>query len=233
MTSDKRLVTAVIFDIDGTLLDSVDLHTQAWQEAFQHFGFDIPYNDIRMQIGKGGDRLIPSLLRKADVERVAEDLEKYRSELFKRDYLPKVKPFDCVRELFERLRRDGKRIVLGSSAKGDELAQYKRIANIEDLVEHETSSDDAESSKPSPDIFQAAVAKLKDVSPAEVLVVGDTPYDAQAASKTNLRTIGVLCGGFPEEDLRKAGCMAIYRDPADILSQYDETPFGRARPRAA
>lgn len=234
MTDNQRLATeAVIFDIDGTLIDSVDLHAQAWQHAFRDFGFDIPYNDIRTQIGKGGDRLIPSLLRKEDVDRIGEKLDKYRGDLFKREYLPKVQPYDCVRELFERLREDGKRIVLGSSAKGDELDSYKRIANIEDLVEHETSSDDADRSKPSPDIFQAALDKLKNVGPNEVLVVGDTPYDAQAAGKIGLRTIGVLCGGFPEEDLREAGCFAIYRDPADILSHYDESPFGNSWSRAA
>lgn len=233
MTSDRRLVTAVIFDIDGTLIDSVDLHTRAWQQAFRDFGFEIPFNDIRTQIGKGGDRLIPSLLRKEDADRIGEKLDKYRGDLFKREYLPQVKPFAGVRALFERLRHDGKRIVLGSSAKGDELESYKRIANIADLVEHETSADDADSSKPSPDIFQAALDKLKGADPAEVLVVGDTPYDAQAARKIGLGTIGVLCGGFPEEDLRKSGCMAIYRDPSDILSRYDQSPFVKPGRQAA
>ena len=233
MTDDGQMVTAVIFDIDGTLIDSVDLHTRAWQQAFHDFGFEIPYNAIRTQIGKGGDCLIPSLLRKVDVDRIGEKLDKYRGDLFKREYLPQIKPFAGVRELFERLRKDGKRIVLGSSAKGDELESYKRIANIEDLVEHETSADDADRSKPSPDIFQAALDKLKGVNADQVLVVGDTPYDAQAAGKIGLRTIGVLCGGFPEEDLREAGCIAIYRDPADILSHYDQSPFGSAWEQAA
>ncbi len=226
-------MTAAIFDIDGTLIDSVDLHTRAWQHAFRDFGFDIPYNDIRTQIGKGGDRLIPSLLRKDDVDRIGEKLDSYRGDLFKREYLLQIKPFDCVRELFQRLRDDGKRIVLASSAKGDELESYKRIANIGDLIEHETSSDDADSSKPAPDIFEAALHKLKDVDASEALVVGDTPYDVQAAVKIGLRTIGVLSGGFPEQDLRDAGCIAIYRDPADILSHYDESPFGRAWTKAA
>lgn len=235
-TSDRRLetaVTAVIFDIDGTLIDSVDLHAAAWQRAFRDFGFDLPYNDIRTQIGKGGDRLIPSMLRKHDADRIGEKLDAYRGDLFKRDYLPRVQPFDGVRELFERIRRDGKRIVLASSAKGDELEAYKRIANITDLIEHETSSDDADSSKPAPDIFEAALDKLGDVSASEAIVVGDTPYDIQAARKIGLRAIGVLCGGFPEDDLREAGCLAIFRDPAHLLSQYEGSPLVTPTPRAA
>jgi beta-phosphoglucomutase-like phosphatase (HAD superfamily) len=126
------MIRAVIFDIDGTLIDSVDVHAQAWQHAFHDFGFEIPYNDVRLQIGKGGDRLVPSLLRDADVKRVGEKLQEYRSKLFQREYLSKIKAFADVRELFQRLRRDGKRIVLGSSAKGEELESYKRIANISD-----------------------------------------------------------------------------------------------------
>src|SRR5262249_16644609 len=140
-------------------------------------------------------------------------------------YLPKVRPFPKVRELFERLLADGKRIALASSAKAEELEKYKEIAGIADLIHAETSSDGAERSKPHPDIFEAALARLKDIPPAEVVVVGDTPYDAQAAGKIGLRTVGVLCGGFPETELREAGCLAIYRDPADLLAHYDTSPL--------
>jgi phosphoglycolate phosphatase-like HAD superfamily hydrolase len=127
--------------------------------------------------------------------------------------------------LFERIKADGKRIALASSAKGDELEKYKKIANIADLVDAETSSDDAEQSKPHPDIFEAALERLGQISPERVVVIGDTPYDAEAAGKAGLRTIGVLCGGFPEADLRAAGCIAIYRDPADLLARYDTSPL--------
>jgi HAD superfamily hydrolase (TIGR01509 family) len=128
-----------------------------------------------------------------------------------------------VRELFERLRADGRRTALASSAKEDEVKVYKKIADISDLVEEQTSADDAERSKPHPDIFEAALERLGDVRPEEVCVVGDTPYDAQAAGKIGLRTLGLLCGGFPEEDLRAAGCLEIYKDPADLLARYEES----------
>jgi HAD superfamily hydrolase (TIGR01509 family) len=219
------LIKAVIFDVDGTLVDSVDLHARAWQEAFAHFGKQIPYERVRYQIGKGGDQLMPVFLSKRELEEFGEELEKYRGELFKREYLPLVKPFPKVRELFERIRRDGKRTALASSAKGDELEVYRKIAGIEGLVEEEASKDDAEKSKPHPDIFEAALARLGDPPVERVIVVGDTPYDAEAAGKAGLRTIGFLCGGFAEDDLRAAGCIRIYRDAADLLARYDESPI--------
>jgi HAD superfamily hydrolase (TIGR01549 family) len=217
------MIKAVIFDIDGTLVDSVDLHAQAWKETFKQYGKDIPYQQVRHQIGKGGDQLMPVFFSHEELDEFGEEMEEYRSKIFKRDYLPRVRAFPDVRELFLKIQADGKRIVLASSAKEDELKTYKKIANIEDLLEGETSADDAEKSKPHPDIFAAALKQLDGVSNSEAVVVGDTPYDAEAAGKLRLRTIGVLCGGFPEAELDAAGCMAIYNDPADLLARYDES----------
>ena len=219
------MIEAVIFDVDGTLVDSVDLHSRAWQEALARFGKQVPYERVRYQIGKGGDQLMPVFLSERELEEFGEELEKYRGELFKREYMPRVEGFPKVRELFERLRGDGKRIALASSAKGDEIEDYKKIAGIEGLVEEEASKDDAEKSKPHPDIFEAALARLGDPHASRVIAVGDTPYDAEAAGKAGLRAVGFLCGGFPEEDLRAAGCIRIYRDAADLLARYDESPF--------
>lgn len=220
------MIEAVIFDIDGTLLDSVDLHAEAWQEALKHFGHDIQFERVRHEIGKGADQLLPALLPNDQLQVRGKKIEKFRSELFKSKYLPLVRPFPMVRELLERIRADGKRIALASSAKGDEIAKYKKIADIDGLVDVETSSDDAEKSKPHPDIFEATLGKLGGIDPATVIVIGDTPHDAAAAAKAGLRTIGVLCGGFPEEELRAAGCVAIYRDPADLLAGYDGSLLG-------
>jgi phosphoglycolate phosphatase-like HAD superfamily hydrolase len=139
-----------------------------------------------------------------------------------------VKAFPKVRELFQRIKRGDKRIALASSAKKEELETYKSIARIDDLVESETSSGDADKSKPYPDIFQAALEALPGVALDKVIVVGDTPYDAKAATKAKLRAIGLLCGGWSEEELRQAGCMAIYRDPAALLEYYDESPLNDA-----
>jgi len=216
---------AVIFDVDGTLIDSVDLHAKAWQDAFAEYGRTIPFDDIRSQIGKGGDQLLPVFLNEDDIEAFGEKLEERRGAILKERYLPEVQAFPRVRALFEHLQAKGLDVALASSAKEDELETYKKVADIEDLIDEQTSSDDAESSKPHPDIFLAALKRLGNPDPRDVIVVGDTPYDAQAAGKAGLRTVGVLCGGFPEDSLRKAGCIAIYQDPADLLAQYESSPL--------
>ena len=215
------MLQAVIFDVDGTIIDSVDLHAEAWRVAFEKFGKNFPFHEIRRQIGKGSDQLLPVFLSAQELDQFGKELDEYRSEIFKRDYLPRVQAFAKVRELFQQIKNDGKQIILASSAKADELDTYKKIARIDDLIESETSSEDADKSKPHPDIFQAALAHLQDVAPENAVVIGDTPYDAQAASKANLKTVGVLSGGWTEEELRRAGCTAIYRDAEDLLLHYD------------
>jgi HAD superfamily hydrolase (TIGR01509 family) len=213
---------AVIFDIDGTLLDSVDLHAEAWQEALRDFGHDVGFQAIRHQIGKGGDQLMPVFLSETEVKEQGKALEQHRSALFMEKYLPRIISFPAVRALFERLHADGKQLVLASSAKADEIELYKEIAGITDLVDAEVAADDVKKSKPHPDVFESALATLSHFRAAEVIAIGDTPYDAEAAGKAGLRTIGVLCGGFAEADLVAAGCAAIERDPATLLSRYQE-----------
>lgn len=215
----------VIFDIDGTLVDSVDLHARAWRDAFAHFGYEVPVDRIRDQIGKGGDQLMPVFVPSADLDRRGEEIQHWRGEHYKAHYLPQVRAFPKVRELSARILQNGDRIALASSAKGDELAAYKRLAAIEDLVQGETSADDVDRSKPHPDIFLAAIETLDGIPPERLLVVGDSPYDPEAAGKAGLRTVGVLCGGFPEESLRRGGCFAIYRDPEHLLTGYAESPL--------
>ena len=219
------MITAVIFDIDGTLVDSVDLHAEAWAVTFAKYGKPIAVNTVRRQIGKGSDQLLPVFFSPAELTQFGEQLEQERSALFKRDYLPRVKAFPQTRELCERIKQDGKQIALASSAKEDELKVYKQLARVADLLTGETSSEDVAQSKPHPDIFAAALKQVGNPPAADAMVVGDTPYDAQAAGRIQLRTIGVLCGGWREEALRQAGCVAIYRDPADLLAHYDTSPL--------
>ena len=225
MNTQQGSLKAVVFDVDGTLINSVDVHAQAWVDAFAEFGHKVRFGDVRRQIGKGGDQLMPVFLSKAEIERFGEELEERRGALLKERYLHRIKPFPAVRELFQRVIADGKAIALASSAKEDELEHYKKIANIVDLIDVETSSDDAEKSKPHPDIFCAALARLDITQPEQVLVIGDTPYDAEAAAKAGLRTVGLLCGGWSENELKRAGCVTVFRDPADLLARYAESPL--------
>ena len=129
------MVQAVVFDIDGTLIDSVDLHAEAWQSAFRKFGKTVRFAEVRLQIGKGADQLLPVFFSPEEMAKFGQELEDYRSELYKKEYLPHVKAFPKVRELFERIRQDRKSIALASSAKGDELNTYKKVVRIEDLIE--------------------------------------------------------------------------------------------------
>jgi HAD superfamily hydrolase (TIGR01509 family) len=227
------MIEAVIFDVDGTLVDTVDMHAEAWQRAFKEFGKDLEFQAVREQIGKGGDQLMPEFLTKEEMNDFSEKLEKRRTEIFDNEYLPKTKPFPKVRELVERIKKDGKKIVLASSATDEEVEFFKKVTNIADLLEAETTSDDAEESKPEPDIFEAALKKIGNPDASKCVVVGDTPYDAIAAGKINLRTIGVLSGGFPEQSLTDAGCIEIYRDPADLLARYDESAIAGGTAKAA
>ena len=213
------MIEAVIFDVDGTLVDSVDFHAEAWERAFARHGHDIGFAALRAQIGKGGDQLMPVFLPPDVIKRDGKTIEAFRKDLFTREYMGRVKGFPQERSLFDRLLGDGKRIALASSAKGDELAAYKKVAGIDDLDLVETSSDDAEKSKPHPDIFAAALEKLG-LTAKNCVVVGDTPYDAEAALKAGMRTTGLLCGGFPEFDIRAGGASQIYEDPADLLDHF-------------
>lgn len=218
-------VKAVIFDMDGTLVDSVDLHARAWHEALKRFGYDFPYEEVRGQIGKGGDQLMPYFVPQQDLEKIEKDLESYRKELFKTQYQPKIVPLEGGKPLFLRLKQGGKRTGLATSSAKDDLEHNKNLAGISDLVDAQSTADDAERSKPHPDIFEAVLEKLR-IPGDDAIAVGDSPYDAEAAGKAGLRTIGFLSGGFAEEDLRRAGCIEIYDGPADLLARIDQSAIG-------
>jgi HAD superfamily hydrolase (TIGR01509 family) len=222
-------IKAAIFDVDGTLIDSNDLHVEAWREAFARYGKHPGYEEVHAQIGKGGDQLMPVFLSADELDEFGEELDRFRGELFISKYLPRTKPFPNVRELFERLRADGVEIALASSAKEAEITQHKKNLGVDELLGGATSADDAEHSKPCPDIFTAALGQLGDsIAPANAIVIGDSPFDAQAAAKAGMRTIGLLSGGFPAERLKSEGVIAIYRDIADLLEHYDSSPFARS-----
>jgi HAD superfamily hydrolase (TIGR01509 family) len=220
-------IKAAIFDVDGTIIDSNDAHVAAWDEAFRHFGKEFSGEKLRENIGKGADKYLPEFLNREELNTLGDKIDKYRSEVFKNKYRPHLQPFPKVRELFERIRSDGKRIALASSGKKSDVKVMKEIARIQDLVDCEITADDADESKPAPDIFESTLQKLGDLPASSVIAIGDTPFDAKAAKKVGIATVGVLCGGFSADELRAAGVIASYRDPADLLNQYEKSPIAR------
>ena len=210
-------VVIAIFDVDGTLVDSVKAHASAWQDVLREFGHEVPFDDIRQQIGKGSDEFLKAFLSAEEIEASETIIAERRVEIFKRDYMQLIRPFPGVRSVFERMKKRGDKIVLGTSAKTEELQSYLHLLQIDDLIDGKTSADDADKSKPHPDIFQAALAKVKGAKPEDATVYGDTPYDAEAAVRGGMRAVGVLTGGFSEKQLRDAGCSEVYPEVSAIL----------------
>lgn len=225
------MVKAVIFDVDGTLIDSVDLHARAWHDVFLRYGVKTDFQEVRDQIGKGGDKLMKVFLSKDQIDRFGKEIQAERAKLFMRKYLPQVKPFPALKDLFERLRKNGIKIAIASSAKADELQAYKKITGIGPYLAEDTSADDVSNTKPDPDVFRSAQKKLG-IDPSNVIAIGDTQYDAESAGQAGMATIGLLCGGSDPAKLRAAGCIALYRDPADLLKRFDNSPIASGRQRS-
>ena len=215
-------LSAVLFDVDGTLVDSNDAHARAWVEAFAELGVHVDYGHVRRCIGMGGDKLMPEVSNIREDTPKGKAISERRGEIFKEKYLPRLKAFPGTRELAATLEARGLTLVAASSAKKDELKPLLEIAGVTDVFEGATSSDDAEESKPDPDIVQAALKRAK-ARPEEAIMIGDTPYDIEAASRTRVRAIAFRCGGWSDADLK--GAVAIYDGPDDLLAKLSESPL--------
>ncbi|WP_420136792.1 HAD family hydrolase [Sphingomonas sp.] len=219
-----KTIRAALFDIDGTLIDSNDLHVCAWQDAFAEEGLVMPSDRIAGQIGKGGDNLVPALAPDLD-EATQKRLGTREGDIFKQGYIGRAKPFPHARDLLARLCDAGVKVVFASSAAQEQLDHYLDLMEARDLVTATTSIDDVETSKPAPDIFAVALKKLDGLQPDQVLAVGDTPYDVASAGKSGIGTVAVLSGGFDREAL--ADAVAIYTDVADLLDNFETSPLAR------
>lgn len=216
---------AVLCDIDGTLIDSNQQHAESWLRTFEHFGVPATFEKVLAQIGKGSDHLLPVFVpNKVEREALEPKLKDFRKKLFHRDYINTIQPFPKSRELLQRMITEGLRIAVASSTDKEDLPMLKQIARIEDLVEKETTAGDAAHSKPDPDIFQSAVGKLG-LRRGEVIALGDTPWDIEAASRAGVSTIAVTSGGWSRSDLSAA--VAVYDDVAHLLREFDHSPLMR------
>ena len=215
---------AVILDMDGTLVDSNDAHARAWVEAFARQGITVPFEKVRRAIGMGGDKLLPRVAGIAEDSPEGQAVSRRRAEIFKEKYLPHIRPFPDARKLLERFLDNRLELAVASSAKEDELEALLRMAGLADLISAQTSSDDAESSKPDPDIVVAAIKRVR-VERDRIIMLGDTPYDVEAATRAGIRIVALECGGWTAEELRAA--MAVYASPDDLLRHYDESAFAQ------
>lgn len=219
-------IKAILFDIDGTLVDSNDQHVAAWEEVFRQAGKSFDRQTIHDQIGKGADMLVPALMPGSD-EQTQERLGEAHGEIFKARFLDGVKPFPGAHDLLVRVHEAGQKVVLASSASKSDLEHYLDLLDASGLVAETTSADDVARTKPAPDIFSKALSKLEDTEAEEVLVVGDTPYDIEAAAKCGIRTVALRSGKFSDEALKKAGALCLYDDVAALLADYDGSPLAR------
>lgn len=213
----------VILDIDGTLLDSNAAHVHAWVEALTEHGHEVTESDIWPLVGMGGDNLLPAAVGIDKESDEGRKISERRGEIYKTRYFPHLRPFPQVRQLLERMRDHGLRLVVASSSPEDEVEKALERIGIEDLLESATSATDAGRSKPDPDVVRSALER-SGLAAREVVMVGDTPYDIQAAGKVDVGVIALRCGGFRDEDL--AGAVAVYDDAADLLARWESSPLG-------
>jgi HAD superfamily hydrolase (TIGR01509 family) len=213
----------VLLDIDGTLLDSNDAHAAAFTRAFAEHGLDIPFDHVRPLVGMGSDKLIPSLTGFEHDTREGKAIVERKKGIFEERYLPQLKPTPGARALLERLVADGLALVIATSAGGDEMNGLLEQAGIADLIHEATSSGDVKNSKPDPDVIGAATKKSK-LKSRELLMLGDTPYDIEAAQGARVPAIAMRCGGsWSDEDFR--GAIGIYDDPADLCEHFATSPL--------
>jgi HAD superfamily hydrolase (TIGR01509 family) len=219
----------VILDVDGTLVDSNDAHARSWVQAFAEHGITVAYEDVRRAIGMGGDKLMPLVSGIENESDKGRRISSRRAEIFAQVWLPGLRPFPRTRELLRRFRDDGFTLAVASSGKKSELTLLLETAGVSDLISEETSSDDAPSSKPDPDIVQAAMERTG-CAPGHAVMLGDTPYDVEAARRAGLFVVALECGGWSRAELGDAD--EVYRDPVDLLGRYDTSVFARMRSAA-
>jgi HAD superfamily hydrolase (TIGR01549 family) len=211
-------IEVALLDIDGTLLDSTYHHSLAWGRAFAKAGHPVPLWKLHRHIGMGGDRLIPAVTS----DEVAEELGDRLKELHKAAYdelIDETRLLDGSRELLEGLHGAGLRVVLASSSQPEHARHPLELLDADDRVDAWTTSEDAEESKPDPELLEKALARVEG---SRALMIGDSVWDVYAAAEVDIPTIGLLSGGFGEDELRQAGAVAVYEDPADLLAHLDE-----------
>lgn len=211
-------VKAVLFDVDGTLIDTNYLHTVAWWEAFTQAGHDVPMARIHRAIGMGSDHMLDALLPSDRDTSKDGDIRTSHAALYS-VYWPRLRRLPGAAELVRACHDRGLRVILASSADPDELKVLRAALDADDAVDAATSAGDVSSSKPAPDLVQVALDQAQ-ASPAESVFIGDAVWDARACRRAGVPCIGLLTGGSSRGELTEAGAVAVYESPAELLKHF-------------
>jgi HAD superfamily hydrolase (TIGR01509 family) len=210
----------VLFDIDGTLVDTGYHHTIAWWQAFRDAGIQVPMREIHRAIGMGADQLLPHLIGRDD-----EDLRTGHDHYYA-PYLEGVQSFEGAAELLRECKARGLVVVLATSSDESQLGRLRRGIGADDAIDHVTSASDVERSKPAPDLIQVALDAAS-LRPGDAVMVGDTRWDVESAATAGVPCVTVMTGGWSEAELRAAGAVEVWASPADLLDHLDESVIGR------
>ena len=213
---------SAILDIDGTLVDTNYQHALAWYRAFRKHGITLQVWRIHRHVGMGGDHLIEALAGERAEKELGDAIRDSEKELY-RELIGEVEPMDGAADLIRELKDRGRRVVLASSAKADEADHYVDLLGVREVVDGWTTSADVDNTKPDPDLLKAAIAKAGGGS---AVMVGDSTWDCEAAKRAGIDTIGVLTGGFSEQELTDAGAAAVFESIADLHRNLGKTPLG-------
>jgi HAD superfamily hydrolase (TIGR01509 family) len=221
---------AVLFDVDGTLIDSSYFHAMSWWQAFRREGLDIEMSAIHRRVGMGGDKLIQSLVPDCTDE-MQEDLKSAHGAVFS-TFWPTLRPFDSARDLLAACSDAGLAVGLASSAQERDLDVSRHLLDAGSSIDAWTSSDDAEESKPAPDILMACLEKLG-VDPEDAVFVGDAVWDVKAGAAIGVPVVALTCGGISEAELRDAGAAEVYDNPQHLLEHLETSLIGKLSGRAS
>ena len=215
-------VEAALLDVDGTLIDSNYHHALAWYRAFRRHDIVLPLWRIHRAIGMGGDQLVPALVGPKLDEEQGDDIRAARDEIYAGGLMDEVAPLEGAHELIAELKDRGFRVVLASSSPRNELERYLDLLDARELADAWTTKGDVEATKPAPDLIMAALEKAKTES---AVMVGDTPWDVEAASKAGVETVCVITGGWSKQELREAGAIAVFESVDELRQRLEETPL--------
>ena len=215
------MARAAVLDVDGTLVDTNYHHALCWFRAFRRHGIVLPVWRLHRHVGMGGDKFVAALAGDQVEERLGDELREAWERLFD-ELIDEVEPLEGSRELVADLKERGRSVVLASSAIAKHLDRFLDLLDVRELADSWTTKDDVEASKPEPDLVEAALQKA---GTRDAVMVGDTPWDVEAARRAGIETVAVITGGFSEQELRDAGAVAVFESVEELRRRLDETPL--------